>query len=124
MKRDIASLGGTIVEKASDEVNFLVAGSLMRNEKILVGLASGIPIVPKSYITSCMEQSQWLDVNDYEYGFDQFKSTNDKEAQSVFNSIKRWKSHYKTSKKVKLFCNSDYELFVLFRNHLTTGLSC
>ena len=102
MKRDILSLGGTIVEKASDQVNFLVAGSLMRNEKILVGLASGIPIVPKSYINSCMEQSKWLDVNDYEYGFDQFKSTNDREAQSVFNSIKRWQSHYKTSKKVNL----------------------
>ena len=72
LKTKISQLGGTVVEATSERVTCCIAGSLMRNEKILVSLASGIPILPMDYIHESAEQGKWLGKRTYKLNIDSF----------------------------------------------------
>lgn len=133
LKTKISHLGGSVIEVASESVTCCIAGSLMRNEKVLISLASGIPILPMDYIHESAEQGNWLDNKTYELKQASFlpeKSRNEEsvhtdyklqqntvfenkfepskarkvtETMTVFRAMERWQSHYQRSSRVCWF---------------------
>merc|ERR1711892_1006402 len=116
LKSNILALNGSIEEKPSERVTCVVAGALMKNEKILVAMARGLAIVPKHYIDECVKVQEWIDQANYEFTVGQFKSSNKKEGEQVFKAIQRWRRHYQSSKKkpfekwVALLINKSKEM--------------
>ena len=86
LKAKISKLGGSVVENASEKVTGCIAGSLMRNEKVLVALASGIPLLPMDFVHQSAEQQKWLGKKTYKLSMDSFLTEKSKNEELVYTN--------------------------------------
>uniref|UniRef100_A0A915PII3 BRCT domain-containing protein n=1 Tax=Setaria digitata TaxID=48799 RepID=A0A915PII3_9BILA len=64
----VLELGGEVCDEFDERVTHLVCGRIVRNEKLLCSIAKGLIIVDEDYVIDSHAESNWLEVDNYEWG--------------------------------------------------------